>query len=121
MSAQDKMSLATKKQSLMTYKEALVATNHSVPKMWQKRLFLPYKKRIVKIFPMPTDKKRQVQFLELYRHYNEDWNKAAAHFQLEEFEPTAVMEGCTQSHPFLPLLTSNKIHINFAYEEKYLL
>jgi len=101
----------------MTYEEAQQITDYSVPRIFMKRVFQPYRKTIEKIFPMPVDKKRQQQFLELYRYYNGDWNKTAAHFQLEEFERMAVMEGCTECHPFLQLLLSNRIHIQFRYEE----
>ena len=83
----------------MTYLEAIQQTKEEVSqepvdlsRMFRKQDYAPYGLPFHTFLIAPKDPKRMQQFLDLYRIYNSDWFRAAAHFQFEEFENAAVFK-----------------------------
>ena len=99
----------------MGYEEAMEASQEDSWKfIFRGQIYLPFKKPIDKVIVAPTDKKRSDQFWELYVLYHENWQRAAAHFQMEDFASLIIFrtEDGPKAVAFTEFTRLNRIHIN---------
>jgi hypothetical protein len=97
----------------VTYQEAL-QQEHGVSRVFAGKNYRPFNSNIEHMFPAPKDAKRLAQFIDLYGTYNQDWNKAAFHFQLEEFVTVTVFKPGEEyiATTFDDFIKCNRFHFN---------